>query len=62
MGVLGIIFLIYGIFSAWKYDNAISFKQLSEQNCQNGQYVKCEIIDLVYEELKGREIQGVSEG
>ena len=59
--VFGICFLIYGIVAYYKYEDAISFEELSSDNCKKGQYVSGKITTYVYDDLGKGAINGVSE-
>lgn len=61
LGVFGVVFLIYGIVSTHRFEKAVSFEQLTEKNCQAGQYVSGEITSYVYMDMGKGNINGVSE-
>ena len=58
--IAGFICLLLGCIKDYRYKNVISFEELNEENCKEGQFVKGEIEDLIYNKLRDGTIDGVS--
>lgn len=60
-GIVGLICLLFGIVSGCKYSNALSFEQLTKDNCRSGRYVSGIISSYVYHDYGKGRINGISE-
>ncbi len=59
--VVGLVCLLFGIISDYKYSNALSFECLTKENCRSGRYVSGIIYSYVYQDSGKGRINGISE-